>query len=126
MATVSQVNPIWAYFNVSESAFLGVSSRIEGIISGKVNRDSLASTPIKFIQANDAPYPEKGRFVYVNRQVGTQTGTIQMAAEFANPDAALRPGPQIPVLPVFEAQNKVVSQTLPRCEDVKSSTCELT
>ena len=28
----------------------------------------------------------------MNRQVGTQTGTIQMAAEFPNPDAVLRPG----------------------------------
>jgi len=92
MATVSQVNPIWAYFNLSESTFLGISSKVQGIISGKVNRDSLEGTPIQFIQANDVPYPEKGRFVYVNRQVGTQTGTIQMAAEFANPDAALRPG----------------------------------
>jgi RND family efflux transporter MFP subunit len=92
MATVSQVNPIWAYFNISESAFLGVASKVEGIISGKVSRDSLGRTPIEFIQANDAPYPEKGRFVYVNRQIGSQTGTIQMAAEFANPNAALRPG----------------------------------
>jgi RND family efflux transporter MFP subunit len=92
MATVSQVNPIWAYFNISESDFLGVASRVEGIISGKVSRDSLGRTPIDFIQANDAPYPEKGRFVYVNRQIGSQTGTIQMAAEFANPNAALRPG----------------------------------
>lgn len=92
MATVSQVNPIWAYFSISESAFLGVSARVEGIISGKVSQDSLSRTPIEFIQANDAPYPEKGRFVYVNRQIGSQTGTIQMAAEFANPSAALRPG----------------------------------
>jgi membrane fusion protein, multidrug efflux system len=92
MTTVSQVNPIWAYFNISESDFLGVASRVEGIISGKVSRDSLGRTPIEFIQANDALYPEKGRFVYVNRQIGSQTGTIQMAAEFANPNAALRPG----------------------------------
>lgn len=92
MATVSQVNPIWAYFNISESAFLGVASRVEGIISGKVSRDSLSRTSIEFIQANDVPYPQKGRFVYVNRQIGSQTGTIQMAAEFANPSAALRPG----------------------------------
>ncbi len=28
----------------------------------------------------------------MNRQVGTQTGTIQVAAEFPNPDAVLRPG----------------------------------
>jgi membrane fusion protein, multidrug efflux system len=92
MATVSQVNPIWTYFNISESAYLGVASRIEGIISGRVSQDSLSRTPIEFIQANDVPYPQKGRFVYVNRQVGSQTGTIQMAAEFANPNAALRPG----------------------------------
>jgi RND family efflux transporter MFP subunit len=92
MTTVSQVNPIWAYFNISESAYLGVASKVEGIISGKVSRDSLDRTSVEFIQANDAPYPQKGRFVYVNRQIGSQTGTIQMAAEFANPNAALRPG----------------------------------
>jgi len=92
MATVSQVNPIWAYFNISESAYLGVASKIEAIISGKVSRDSLDRASVEFIQANDAPYPQKGRFVYVNRQIGSQTGTIQMAAEFANPNAALRPG----------------------------------
>ena len=92
MTTVSQVNPIWAYFNISERTFLGAAARVQGIISGKVSRNSLASTSIEFIQANDVPYPKKGRFVYVNRQVGSQTGTIQMAAEFPNPDAALRPG----------------------------------
>ena len=89
MATVSQVHPIWAYFNVSESAFLGVASEVTGVISGK---SAIAKKPIEFIQANDVPYPLKGKFIYVNRQVGTQTGTIQMAAEFPNPEAVLRPG----------------------------------
>ena len=28
----------------------------------------------------------------MNRQIGTQTGTIQLAAAFPNPEAALRPG----------------------------------
>jgi RND family efflux transporter MFP subunit len=92
MTTVSQVDPIWAYFNLSERTFLGIAGMVQGIISGKVSRGSLAHTSIQFIQANDVPYPKKGRFVYVNRQVGSQTGTIQMAAEFDNPDAALRPG----------------------------------
>src|SRR5450755_675076 len=92
MTTVSQVHPIWAYFNVSESAFLGGASKVQRIISGKVGINSMDSTPVEFIQANDVPYPQKGKFIYVNRQIGTQTGTIQMAAEFPNPDAALRPG----------------------------------
>ena len=92
MATVSQVQPIWAYFNVSESLFLTFASKVTGIITGKVSQTSLRNTPVDFIQANDEPYPHKGAIIYVNRQVGTQTGTIQMAAEFPNPDAVLRPG----------------------------------
>jgi RND family efflux transporter MFP subunit len=90
MATVSQVNPIWAYWNVSESAFLGVASQVNGIITGRGSE--LTRKPVEFIQANDVPYPEKGKFVYVNRAVGTSTGTIQIAAAFANPQAILRPG----------------------------------
>ena len=34
MTTISEVNPIWAYFNVSESAFLNVAPRITQIIRG--------------------------------------------------------------------------------------------
>jgi RND family efflux transporter MFP subunit len=92
MVTVSQVNPIWAYFNVSESLYLKFAPQVTGIITGKVSKSSLGRMPVEFIQANDEPYPQKGVVIYVNRQVGTQTGTIQMAAEFSNPDAVLRPG----------------------------------
>jgi membrane fusion protein, multidrug efflux system len=92
MATVSQVNPIWAYFNPSESVFLSFAPQVTGIITGKVSSATLKSMPVEFIQANDEPYPAKGVIIYVNRQVGTQTGTIQMAAEFPNPEAVLRPG----------------------------------
>lgn len=92
MATVSQVNPIWAYYNVSESLFLSFASQVTGIITGKVSKATLKKTPVEFIQSNNESYPQKGVIIYVNRQVGTQTGTIQMAAEFPNPDAVLRPG----------------------------------
>jgi membrane fusion protein (multidrug efflux system) len=91
MTTVSQINPIWAYFNVSEGMFLSVSKQVKGFINGSVS-PTLNSKPIEYTQSNDVPYPYKGRFTYVNRQIGTQTGTIQMAAEFPNPDGALRPG----------------------------------
>ena len=93
MTTVSQVNPIWAYFNISESIFLELAPRITRVITGKESISEAAGrTPITFIQANGEPYPEKGGFIYVNRQVGTQTGTIQLAAQFPNPGAVLRPG----------------------------------
>jgi membrane fusion protein (multidrug efflux system) len=94
MVTISQVNPIWAYFNISESHFLEVAPQVSNVIMGKISPGQASARPvdIEYIQANDQPFPAKGRFIYVNRQVGTQTGTIQMAAEFANPNAVLRPG----------------------------------
>lgn len=89
MTTVSQVNPIWAYFSISESLFLTAAPQVTKFISGNLR----GKTPsVEFIQANDVPYPKKGTIIYVNRQVGTQTGTIQLAAEFPNPEAVLRPG----------------------------------
>jgi RND family efflux transporter MFP subunit len=91
MTTISQVNPIWAYFNISESKFLEFAPEVTRVITGKAPLSS-APSDIEYIQANDQPFPSKGKIIYVNRQVGTSTGTIQMAAQFANPDAALRPG----------------------------------
>ena len=88
MTTVSQVNPIWAYFNISESDYLTEAQRIYRLISGK----KVASPVLEFIQANGATFPRKGRIVLVNREVASQTGTIQLVAEFPNADAVLRPG----------------------------------
>jgi membrane fusion protein, multidrug efflux system len=88
MTTVSQVNPIWAYFNISESDYLTEASRFYQLISGK----QVTSPVLEFIQANGKTYPQKGRIVLVNREVASQTGTIQLVAAFPNADALLRPG----------------------------------
>ncbi len=45
MATVSQVNPIWAYFNISESSFFDIAPKITEVISGKVPIEKLACRP---------------------------------------------------------------------------------
>src|ERR1700689_4574199 len=88
MTTVSQVNPIWAYFNISESDYLYEAKTFFKLISGQ----RVASPVLEFIQANGDPYPQKGRIVLVNREVASQTGTIQLVAEFPNAAAVLRPG----------------------------------
>jgi membrane fusion protein (multidrug efflux system) len=90
MTTISQVNPIWAYFNIPESAYLANAQKVAAIIRGG-SRQSIP-VDIEYIQANDITYPQKGSIIFVNRQIGTQTGTIQLAAAFPNPEAALRPG----------------------------------
>ena len=90
MATVSEIDPIWAYFNISESAYLKFAPRI----SETLRTGHSQGTPVivEYVQANDVPYPAKGKIIFVNREVTAGTGTIQMAAAFPNKDAILRPG----------------------------------
>jgi len=90
MMTVSQVNPIWAYFNISEVAYLANAKKIEPLLRGKPSKSD--SFPVEYIQANNVPYPQKGRIILVSREITSQTGTIQLAAEFPNPGGFLRPG----------------------------------
>jgi membrane fusion protein (multidrug efflux system) len=88
MTMISQVNPIWAYFNISESDYLSRANTFYQVISGR----QVSSPVLDFIQANGATYPLKGRIILVNREVASQTGTIQLVAEFPNANATLRPG----------------------------------
>jgi len=90
MTTVSQVNPIRAYFNISESDYLGRAQAIARLVRG----DKAQGNPVQveFIQANGVTFPAKGKIVLVNREIASQTGTIQIAAEFPNKDGILRPG----------------------------------
>jgi membrane fusion protein (multidrug efflux system) len=89
MTVISQVNPIWAYFNISESSYLSNAAKISEVIREGKARPTVAVT---FIQANGELYPQTGRIVSINRQVATGTGTVQIIAEFPNKDALLRPG----------------------------------
>jgi membrane fusion protein (multidrug efflux system) len=89
MTTVSQIDPIWAYFNISESLYLNVAPQISKVLEKGAIKSNL---PVEYIQANDVPYPSKGSVIFVNREITGGTGTIQLAASFQNKDAILRPG----------------------------------
>lgn len=90
MMTVSRVNPIWAYFNISEVAYLANASKIAPLLRGRASKPD--SFPVEYIQANDVPYQHKGRIILVSRAITSQTGTMQLAAEFPNQEGILRPG----------------------------------
>ncbi|MFZ0706825.1 MAG: efflux RND transporter periplasmic adaptor subunit [Candidatus Korobacteraceae bacterium] len=89
MVTVSQTDPIWAYFNISETDYLANAANISKVLqSGKI----AAAVKVEYIQANNEPYPYTGSIIFVNRQITAGTGTIQLAAAFPNKNALLRPG----------------------------------
>jgi membrane fusion protein (multidrug efflux system) len=89
MTTVSQIDPIWAYFNISESLYLSFAPQISNALQRAAVRSDL---PVEYIQANDTPYPLKGNIIFVSREITAGTGTIQLAAAFPNKGAILRPG----------------------------------
>jgi membrane fusion protein (multidrug efflux system) len=89
MTTVSQIDPIWAYFNISESLYLSFAPQISKFLNRAVIGGNL---PVEYIQANDVSYPFMGKIIFVNREISGGTGTIQLAAAFPNKDAILRPG----------------------------------
>jgi membrane fusion protein (multidrug efflux system) len=89
MTTVSDINPIRAYFNISESDYLSKARSISQAVRGRAQGPSY---PVEFIQANGTPFPAKGKIMLVSREIASQTGTIQIAADFPNRDGILRPG----------------------------------
>jgi RND family efflux transporter MFP subunit len=48
--------------------------------------------PLTLTLSNGEVYPQKGRVVFVDRQLNSQTGAIRIAASFPNPGNILRPG----------------------------------
>ena len=90
LTTVSQVQPIKAYFSVSEQEYLPYAARISEVASGK--RVAGTNKILELILADGSVFPHKGAIVVADRQVDLKTGTIRFAAAFDNPDGVLRPG----------------------------------
>ncbi len=87
---VSQVSPIKVYFPISEQEYLGMA---DGGGPGSVDFITHASRiPLQLTLADGSVYPHPGRIIFADRQVNTQTGTIQIVGEFPNSKNLLRPG----------------------------------
>jgi membrane fusion protein (multidrug efflux system) len=87
LTTVSQVDPIKAYFPISEQEYLAVSDPGKGDWL-----KAAAAVPLQLKLADGSVYPHKGRIVFTDRQIDTSTGTIRVVGTFANPGNILRPG----------------------------------
>ncbi|HTB88214.1 MAG TPA: efflux RND transporter periplasmic adaptor subunit, partial [Steroidobacteraceae bacterium] len=92
LTNVSQLDPIRAYFSISESDYLSIAPQLSLIIHGEAGSAVIGATEAQFLQANGLPFASPGRFVLVGREVNNTTGTIQFAMEFQNKGSILRPG----------------------------------
>jgi RND family efflux transporter MFP subunit len=90
LTAVSQVSPIKVYFPISEQEYLRMAG---GSGPGSVDWLTHASRiPLQLTLADGSTYPHPGKIIFADRQVNTQTGTIQIVGEFPNAKNLLRPG----------------------------------
>jgi membrane fusion protein (multidrug efflux system) len=90
LTTVSQVDPIRAYFSLSEQEYLRVAEQINGTRqSGDLWK---TGGGLKLTLSDGTVHPATGRFLAADRQIDPKTGTIRITAAFPNPSQVLRPG----------------------------------
>jgi membrane fusion protein, multidrug efflux system len=86
MATISALDPIWFYCNVSEVEYFQAKEKSK--LTGKQVED----VPLTLILPNGKEHADPGKFVFIDRAVDTKTGTLRVRAEFPNKEKLLRPG----------------------------------
>jgi membrane fusion protein (multidrug efflux system) len=89
LTSVSQINPIKAYFSISEQEYIHFADRI----NAETQKETPSGgPPFDLILADGSVYPHKGTGLLTNRQVDVTTGSIQIVCSFPNPQNFLRPG----------------------------------
>ncbi len=105
LAQMTQVDPIYVYFNVSEtevSAWPGLSER-SGV------RGNNAIYPISMGLADEDGYPHTGHLDFASPSVSSTTGTLLMRGVVPNPEGNILPGQYARVrVPVGKATSAIL------------------
>jgi len=102
LTTVSQVDPIYAEFPVSEQRALTVLRR------WAADPNELNRLQLQLILADGTVYSRPGRAAALDRQVDVTSGTVLARAIFPNPGNLLRPGQYAKVKAVVEVKKNAL------------------
>src|SRR5438105_886683 len=89
LTTVTKVDPIKAYFTVSEQRYSEYSRRYADPQERIAHEKELS---FELILADGTVYPHTGEMYAADNQVDVRTGSLRIAALFPNPGNILRPG----------------------------------
>jgi len=90
LTSVSQVDPIKAFFPISEHEYVLAQRQSSAIAGG--HTIGFFGSALDLILTDGSLYPRKGKILLADRQVDPNTGTIRIVAAFPNPGNILRPG----------------------------------
>jgi len=100
MTTISNVNPIYVDVNIAEQDYLRFSRNKPTGENAKRN--------LELILGDGTVFPHRGRVLFLNREVDSRTGTLQVRGEFPNPGNVLRPGQYARVRAVTETLKRAM------------------
>src|SRR6202167_2790013 len=90
LTSVSQLDPIKAYFSISDPEYLELTQRVSHDHGDLLKNAS--AIPLTLTLSTGEDFSHKGLIAFVDRQINVQTGAIRIAAAFPNPGNILRPG----------------------------------
>lgn len=89
LTTVSQLDPIWVGFSISENERLKLErARAEG----RLKMPNGGGYEVELKLADGSRFPRTGRINFTDTRINPQTGTSEMRATVPNADGALKPG----------------------------------
>jgi membrane fusion protein (multidrug efflux system) len=88
LATINQLDPIRVEFPVASDS---------PILAAAQSDPSESQFAITLELPDGKPYPIKGKIAFLDNQVDTSTGTVNVYADFANPQGVLLPGAYVNV-----------------------------
>lgn len=89
LTTVSQVDPIWVLFNVSENEQLRLN---KAMADGRLTLPRNNAFEVSVKLSDGSIFPSTGKIDFADTRVNPATGSFEMRAEIANADLALKPG----------------------------------
>ena len=90
LTTITQVDPIYVVFSVSDNELLKLASMIEkGLVRNPRGKDEIRA---KVQLGNGTVYEKDGVINFINPSVDQATGTLKLRAVFPNPQPKLIPG----------------------------------
>ncbi len=89
LATLVQLDPIYATFNVSEQEVLRIR---EALKERRLTQADFDKIPIEIGLMDETGYPHRGMLQYIAPEIDPATGTVLVRGVFENADRALLPG----------------------------------
>jgi membrane fusion protein (multidrug efflux system) len=87
LTTISQTNPMWVRFGISDSEYELLRAG-----AGPTDKNGTRDNAVKLVLPSGRIHGVTGKLNFAGSTVDARLGTVQLRAEFSNPDLSLLPG----------------------------------